>query len=174
MNDVVAEFVNGQAVFFQNGTWAYEQVGVMGDENLGMLPIYIGVQGEEKQGLCTGTENYWSVNKNASEADIQATLDFLYWCVTDADALKTICEDMGFSIPFKKGLTSANPLVAIAEKYLADGYSPVSWVFSTIPSQDWKNDLSSALTLYSAGSASWDNVAEAFVNGWAREAALAK
>lgn len=38
----------------------------MADEDLGMLPIYIGVEGEEEQGLCTGSENYWCVNKNAS------------------------------------------------------------------------------------------------------------
>ena len=47
-----------------------------------MLPIYIGVDGEENQGLCTGSENFWCVNNNSSDADIQATLDFLYWCVT--------------------------------------------------------------------------------------------
>ena len=51
------------------------------DEDMGMLPIYIGVDGEENQGLCTGSENYWCVNKNASEEDIQATLDFMKWVV---------------------------------------------------------------------------------------------
>ena len=34
----------------------------LGDDNLGMLPIYIGVDGEENQGLCTGSENFWCVN----------------------------------------------------------------------------------------------------------------
>ena len=57
-DDAVAEFVNGEAVFYQNGTWAYGDVKGLGDENLGMMPIYIGVEGEENQGLCTGTENY--------------------------------------------------------------------------------------------------------------------
>ena len=49
----------------------------LADEDLGMMPIYIGVDGEENQGLCTGSENYWCVNNKASEEDIQATLDFL-------------------------------------------------------------------------------------------------
>ena len=58
------------------------------DEDMGMLPIYIGAKGEEEQGLCTGSENYWCVNKNASEEDIQATLDFLQWVVeSDEDAI---------------------------------------------------------------------------------------
>ena len=31
-----------------------------------MIPIYIGVGDEANQGLCTGTENYWCVNKDAA------------------------------------------------------------------------------------------------------------
>ncbi|MCL2125930.1 MAG: ABC transporter substrate-binding protein [Oscillospiraceae bacterium] len=169
MNDVIAEFVSEQAVFFQNGTWAYNDVSSLGDDNLGMLPIYIGAQGEEKQGLCTGTENYWCVNKSASAEDIQATMDFLYWCVTDADAVKVICEDMGFVIPFKKNMPPANPLVRIADKYVADGYTSVAWTFPTMPSEEWKNGVGSALTLYAAGAGSWNDVVKAFVDGWASE-----
>ena len=50
-----------------------------------MMPIYIGVDGEENQGLCTGSENYWCVNNKASEEDIQATLDFLAVVCSTAD-----------------------------------------------------------------------------------------
>ena len=55
-----------------------------------MLPIYIGADGEENQGLCTGTENYWCVNAKASEADIKATEDFVAWLSTADTALKAI------------------------------------------------------------------------------------
>ena len=169
MNDVVAEFVEGQAVFFQNGTWAYGDVSSIGDHNIGMLPIYIGAQGEETQGLCTGTENYWCVNKNASAEDIQATLDFLYWCVTDSTAVKVLCEDMGFVIPFKNNLPAANPLVNIANDYVSGGYTPVAWTFPTMPSEQWKNGVGSALTSYAAGTGSWGDVVTAFVGGWKTE-----
>ena len=172
MNEVIAEFVNGEAVFFQNGTWAYNDVSSLGDDNLGMLPIYIGASGEENQGLCTGTENYWCVNKNASQEDIQATLDFLYWCVTDSDAVKILCEDMGFVIPFKNNMPPANPLVVIADQYVAEGFTSVAWTFPTMPSEEWKNGVESALTMYAAGSVGWDRVVTAFVEGWASEYAL--
>ena len=77
--DAASEFALGEAVFYQNGTWAYNDIkdNEVADEDLGMLPIYIGAEGEENQGLCTGSENYWCVNKNADPADIQATLDFM-------------------------------------------------------------------------------------------------
>jgi raffinose/stachyose/melibiose transport system substrate-binding protein len=168
-DDAVAEFVTEQAVFYQNGTWAYGDVASLGDDNLGMLPIYIGASGEEKQGLCTGTENFWCVNKKASPEAIQATLDFLYWCVTSEAGVKSMCEDMGFVIPFKKNLPASNPLVNIANKYVADGFVPVSWTFPTMPSEAWKNDLGSALTAYAAGTGDWGAVRAAFVDGWAKE-----
>ena len=182
-NDAVAEFVGKKAVFYQNGTWAYNDVKDLGDDNLGMLPIYIGVDGEEKQGLCTGTENYWCVNAKASEADIQATLDFMNWCVTSEVGTTAMCggegampsgqPGMGFVIPFQGNLESSNPLVNIGNQYVADGYEPVSWNFATMPSEEWKNGVGSALTTYAADQtdANWDAVVTAFVDGWAAEAA---
>jgi len=172
MDMAIAEFVSGQAVFIQDGTWRYNDVSAIGDDNLGMLPIYIGAPGEENQGLCTGTENYWCVNKNASEEDIQATLDFLYWCVTDPAAVRVLCQDMGFVIPFRSNMPASNPLVNIANDYVANGFSSVAWTFPTMPSEEWKNGVGSALTAYAAGTGAWDAVVTAFVDGWAREYAL--
>ena len=185
-DDAVAEFVTEKAVFYQNGTWAYSDIADLGDDNLGMLPIYIGADGEENQGLCTGTENYWCVNKKASKEDIQATLDFMNWCVTDDTAVKCMCgaagampsgqDGMGFVIPFKKNLTSDNPLVNIANDYVKQGKKPVTWNFTNMPSEKWKNDLGSALTTYASKQtdANWDLVKKAFVDGWKKEAAAAK
>ena len=165
----------GEAVFYQNGTWEYNNIKDVGDDNLGILPIYIGVEGEEDQGICTGTENYWCVNSKASEDDIQATLDFMNWCVTSDDGVKAMCKDMGFTIPFKKNMKSDNVLVNEANKYTKDGKTPVSWNFSTMPSEEWKNGVGSALTAYAADQtdANWDAVVSAFVDGWATEYQLA-
>ena len=182
-NDAVAEFTSGQAVFYQNGTWAYADVASLGDENIGMMPIYIGVDGEENQGLCTGTENYWCVNAKADEKDIKATLDFINWCVTDEVAVKAMCgtskampsgkDGMGFVIPFKSCLESTNVLVNQANEYVKNGAASVSWNFPTMPSEDWKNGVGSALTLYAAEQtdAKWADVVKAFVDGWKTEAA---
>ena len=168
-DDAVAEFVNSEAVFYQNGTWAYNDVNSLGDDNLGMLPIYIGAEGEENQGLCTGSENFWCVNKGASEEDIQATLDFMYWVVTSEAGTTALADDMGFVCPFTASKPSSNPLVAIANDYIAAGKTSVDWCFSTMPSEEWKNGVGSALTAYAAGTGTWDDVVTAFVDGWATE-----
>ena len=168
------EFLNSQAVFFQNGSWEYGNLsGTFTDDELAMIPIYIGVGDEANQGLCTGTENFWCVNKDASAEDIQATLDFLYWCVTSDEGTNALANEMNFVIPFKKAVESSNLFVKQDTEYTAEGKTPVSWNFTTMPSEEWKNGVGSALTAYAAGTGDWDGVVTAFVDGWASEYALA-
>ena len=176
-DDAASEFALGEAVFYQNGTWAYNDIkdNEVADEDLGMLPIYIGVDGEEDQGLCTGSENYWCVNKNASEEDIQATLDFLQWVVESDEGRDGMANEMGFVTPFTTfdEYLPANPLVEANNEYTKAGKTPVSWNFTTMPSEQWKNDLGSALLEYAQGTGQWDAVQKAFVDGWATEYAAA-
>ena len=166
------EFLNGEAVFFQNGSWEYNALAAkFKDDELAMIPIYVGVGDEAKQGLCTGTENYWCVNKDASEADIEATLKFMNWCVTSETGTKAMANDMGFVIPFKAAVESPNLFVKQDKAMTAEGKSPVSWNFPTMPSEEWKNGVGSALTAYAADPTAekWEAVVDAFVDGWAAE-----
>ena len=187
-NDSLNEFVSGQAVFYQNGSWEFANVvgeDKLSEDEVTMIPIYFGVGDEANQGLCTGSENYWCVNKNASEEDIQATLDFMYWCVTDETALQAMTggagampsgeAGMGFAIPFKQAPESANLFVKLDAEMTAEGKTPVSWNFTTMPSEEWKNMVGSALAVYAADQtdANWDAVVSAFVDNWAAEYQLA-
>lgn len=166
------EFVNSEAVFYQNGSWEYAELAkTFSDEELAMIPIYFGVD-DENQGLATGTENYWCVNKNASEEDIQATLDFMNWCVTSETGTKSMAEDMGFTIPFKTAVAPTNVFVKQDLENTEAGLTPISWNFTTMPSEEWKNGVGTALTAYAAENGSWDDVVSAFVDNWAMEKAL--
>ena len=167
-----AEFGEGKAVFYQNGTWEYsnltEKFG-MNPDDLTMIPIYCGVEGEEKAGLCTGTENYWSVNKNAKEEDIKATLDFLYWVVTSEEGTSMMAEQFG-ACPFNSSKAPSNPFSALANEYVANGSYPVTWAFNYTPAvNDWRAAVVDALSKYTAGNGSWDDVKTAFVEGWATQ-----
>lgn len=166
------EFLAEKAVFFQNGTWEWGNVSVLGQENLSMIPIYIGAEGEENQGLCTGTENYWCVNGAADQEDIDATIAFLEWVITSDEGRKSMSQDMGFVTPFDTftgEYAPTNPLVLLDAEMTAAGKTPVSWNFATIPSEEWKNGVGSALTAYAAGTGDWNGVVTAFVDGWKTE-----
>ena len=168
-----AEFGNGKAVFWQQGTWEYANlIGEkynMKPENLQMLPIYCGVEGEENAALCCGPENCWAVNAKASDADIDATLDFMKWVVTSESGTKMMAEQFG-PIPFKAAKEPANVFFADANKLIADGKYTVTWAFNHTPNVDeWRAGVVSALTDYSAGNGDWDAVKTAFVDGWATQ-----
>lgn len=179
--DAETEFATGKAVFFQNGSWEYGQLTgkaegstfTMTDDQLGMLPIYVGAGDEANQGLCTGSENYWCVNKDASDDDKTATLEFLNWCVTSEAGTAALADDMGFVIPFKAAKEATNVFVKIDTDLTASGKTPVSWNFTTMPSENWKNGVGTALTQYAAGTGKWDDVVKAFVDGWKTEYAAA-
>ena len=172
------EFLAGEAVFFQNGSWEYGNLtaeGAYTDDDLAMIPIYVGAGDEANQGLCTGCENYWCVNAFAAEEDIAATIAFLEWCVTSEKGTTALATEMNFVIPFKAAVESPNLFVKQDVAYTAEGKNPVSWTFTTMPSEEWKNGVGTALTMYAADQtdANWDAVVSAFVDGWASEYALA-
>ena len=174
-DDSRAEFTNGEAVFFQNGSWEYGAVSeALGDEAITMLPIYVGLGDEANQGLCTGTENYWCVNNEASEEDIEATLEFIHWCVSSDKGTTAMANDMGFVIPFTNAKETPNVFVKQDAANLEAGKTPVAWNFASMPSEEWKNVVGTALTAYAADQtdANWDAVVAAFVDNWAAEAAL--
>lgn len=167
--DAEAEFKNGEAVFFQNGTWEYDALkGSISDDDMQMIPIYCGVEGEEKAGLCSGTENCWAVNAKASEADQKATLDFMKWLVTSEEGTKVMAEQFG-AIPYKSAADSGNVFLKNANDLLEAGNYNVDWAFNYTPNVDeWRASLVAAMNKYDAGG-SWDDVKTAFVQGWATQ-----
>ena len=167
------EFKEGKAVFYQNGTWEFAGLIDAGlkAEDLAMIPIYCGVEGEEKAGLCCGTENCWAVNAKAPQEDIDATLDFIYWVVTSDEGTKMMAEQFG-PIPFKNAKESENVFFNDANAYMANGNYTVTWAFNHTPNVDsWRATVVTALAAYSADQtdANWDAVKTAFVDGWAYE-----
>ncbi len=177
-----AELGMGEAVFYQNGDWEYSAL--TNEENgyditaddLGMMPIYFGVD-DENEGLAVGTENYWAVNSQASEADIQASLDFLEWMITSDEGRDAMTNAMGFTAPFdtfEGDYASTNLLAQAINELAAEGKTSVAWSFNATPNvDDWRADVVSALTAYTDESGDWDAVVTAFVDGWADQWTLA-
>lgn len=169
-HDAEAEFKEGKAAFFVNGSWEYAAVSEA-VPNATMIPYYCGVEGEEKAGLNCGTENCWAVNANASAADQQATIDFMVWLVSDPEASATMVGQLGI-MPYKNAAASTNGFLNDAAKYTADGCYVMDWATNYQPNVDeYRKDLVSALNAYNADQtdANWDLVKTAFVDGWAKQ-----
>ena len=171
--DAAAEFTSGKALFYVNGNWEWSGLSEKGmkAEDLTMIPYYCGVEGEEKAGLNCGTENYWAVNKEASEEDIAATLAFMKWLVTDKEASEKAVATFGV-MPYKQAAQSTNPFLAQANAYLADGCYNLWWATNYQPNVDaYRATAVAAINNYNANPSAdtWKQVVTAFIDGWATQ-----
>ncbi len=167
-HDSEAEFKEGKAAFFVNGSWEYSAVSET-VPNATMIPYYCGVEGEEKAGLNCGTENCWAINSKASEEDQKATMDFLVWCVTDAEASRILVDTFG-AMPYKSAAESTNGFLAAANEYTNKGCYVMDWATNYQPGvDDYRAGLVSALNAYNADQtdANWETVRTAMIDGWA-------
>lgn len=169
-HDAENEFKEGKAVFFINGSWEWPAVSETISSAV-MIPYYCGVAGDEKAGLNNGTENNWAINARASEADQQASMDFMVWCVTNPEASAILVDSFGV-MPYKDAVESSNGFLANAEKYTEDGCYTMNWAFNFQPNvDDYRDALVAALNQYDAAQndSNWDIFKTAFVQGWAQQ-----
>ena len=183
VTDSMSEFALGKCAMFQNGNWGWGQIAdvdgnTVKEEDVKFMPIYTGVKGEEKQGLCIGTENYFCINNKASEADQKATQDFIEWLFTSDEGKDYVTNQLGFIAPFDTFSDDESPQDPLAQevlKYMSnkDLYN-VDWNFTTFPSQQFKDDFGAALLEYCNGNQDWDSVKQLVIDEWASEKALTK
>lgn len=178
VNDSMAEFALEKCAMVQNGNWAWGQISkVKGNkvkaENVKYLPIYTGVDGEESQGLCIGTENFFCVNSQASAGEQKAAKDFIYWLYSSKTGKDYVTNKLGFIAPFDTFEDSEKPTDPLATEVLLwmnkDGINTVPWNFTLFPSQTFKDDFGAALLQYAQGTKTFDEVKELVVNEWASE-----
>lgn len=176
--DSMAEFALGKVAMVQNGNWSWSQIsGVKGNtvkaEDIKMLPIYTGVEGEENQSICIGTENYLAINKKATDEQKKASLDFLDWLFSSTTGKKYVTERLGFITPFNTfndNEIPSDPLAREITRYMKDeSLKTVPWVFSAFPSETFKKDTGNALLDYAQGKKKWDEVKDAVVKSWKKE-----
>lgn len=183
VSDSMAEFALGKAAMVQNGNWGWGQIAevegnTVKEEDVKFMPIYTGVEGEEKQGLCIGTENFFSINNKASEADQKASIAFVEWLFTSDTGKKHVTEELGFIAPFdtfEDAETPQDPLAQEVLRYLGDkDLYNVDWNFVSFPSQTFKDDFGAALLEYANGNMKWEDVKKLVVDEWASEKEAAK
>ena len=174
--DSMAEFAAGKCAMVQNGNWAWGDIkagGVVKEEDVKYLPIYTGIDGEETQGLCIGTENYFAINSEVDAATQQASMDFLVWLFTSDYGKNAVVNELGFVAPFTSFGDNEKPTDPLAKEVLAwmekDGFTSVKWSFAGIPSEQWKNDFGASLLKYVQGQKEWTDVVSDAKTSWASE-----
>lgn len=176
--DSMTEFALGKVAFVQNGNWAWSQINgvdgnVVKEEDIKFMPIYTGVEGEEKQGLCTGTENFFAINAKASADDQKLAEDFIYWLYSSEAGKKFVIEDLNFIAPFDTFTETEKPSDPLAKEVIRwmekDGITSVPWNFTVFPSQTFKDSFGASLLQYAQGTMAWDDLTAKVVTDWKAE-----
>lgn len=172
LDDSTSQFALGKVAFYNNGTWIYSQIkdNEVSDDDIGVLPYWMGIPGEEDYSVVAIFDTQWGVNKNASEKDKKATLDFMKWMVSSDKGKEVMAKEMGFAVPyttFGESDQPENPVTIAAESYLDQGKKFIYNV--NVPNQQYKDNINNALTEYVQGTSDWSGVESAFINGWKTE-----
>ncbi len=179
--DSMAEFALGQCAMVQNGNWAWSQIeGISGNKvkenDIRFMPIYTGIDDEESQGLCIGTENYLAINKSLSEDEQKLADDFLYWLFSSETGKRYVTEELNFITPYSSFDTTEIPDDPLAREIntwlLREDKFSVDWNFTLFPSQTFKDNFGSALLSYAQGNKPWSEVRDGVIMDWKNESNL--
>lgn len=177
-DDSMAEFALGKVVMVQNGNWAWSQIEKVSgnkvkEDKIKFLPIYTGINGEENQGLCIGTENYLAINKEASDEKQKAALDFLDWLFSSEKGKKYVTERLDFITPFNTFTEKempGDPLAKEVIRYMRDdNLKAVPWIFTSFPSETFKTEVGNSLLEYVQGDKTYEDVSKTVKDKWKSE-----
>ena len=148
---------------------------VVRDDELDVIPMYFGHEGEEKQNLATGHGWVYAVNKKATEKQKQYAKEFLDWTLY-SESGKEHMRKMGYMQPFnsktKEDLPSEELLKKIYDYLHDEKLDNLDFAYRIMPNGPFRNEYSANLLQYAKGEKSWDEVVDSMVTGWKN--ALAK
>lgn len=156
-SEALQDFLDGKAVFFLAGSRDHDALNAIGTENMGVLPVYLGGENEERQSLCAAPCSYWCIPGTASEQDIRATLDFLNFLVQPRKNGTVPVDDLQRFSPYRQATYVSNLLESVFRSDLTMGKEPVVSRYVTKVSEG----LTQALIAYAAdpSNQNWETVA---------------
>lgn len=162
-------FSTGKVAVIQQGNWIYPTVEQMDPDlaanGIGMMPMPF--EGEYEDHLPVGVPQYWVVNQNASEEEIQAAKDFLDWMYTSDQGKDFVLDEFKF-IPAYDGYDASrisDPLSQDVYKYSVAGKT-LGWTFMATP-VGWNEDiLATEFQKYLAGDVTFEEALDVAKQSW--------
>lgn len=177
-DDSMSEFALGKVAMVQNGNWAWSQIASVNgntvkETDIKFLPLYTGVAGEEYQGICIGTENYFAINKNATDEQIRESLAFLDWLFSSDTGKDFVTNRLDFITPFNTFTDDELPNDPLAKEVVRYMNEPtkktIPWIFTSFPSENFKTEVGSQLLQYVQGNTKWEDVLRTAKDKWKSE-----
>ena len=141
-------------------------------ENIKMLPLYTGIDKENKQGLNLSMDGYFAINKKADDEARRAASDFLDWLFTEETGKSYVTTRLSYTAPFNSIDDSErqdDPLIAETIRHIKNGTENVIMTIDRIfPDADYYKKLGTGLRDYTAGRKSFGSLKETVTDEWKR------
>lgn len=165
---VEQSFSLGTVAMIQQGNWIYPTVEQMdpdfAENNIGMIPMPFDGMDDH---LPVGVPQYWVVNNDSSDEEVQAAKDFLDWMYTSEEGKEMVLNEFKF-IPAYEGYDTeqiSDPLSQIVYEYASEGKT-IGWTFMGTP-VGWNEDvLAVNFQKYLNGDMEWEEVVEESIKSW--------
>ncbi len=164
--DARTAFRKGKTVFLLDSTDASETLlsdgSALKAQQVKLLPLYLGTDGEETQGLCVRVERALAVNDKADADKKQAAVDFLEWLFSSEAGKKFVSERLRLRAPlnsFSNEERVNDPLTRTALATLGqNGRESVPEVIDRYLPTEGLENVSGYLLSYLRGERGWDEL----------------
>lgn len=133
-DDQVGNFALGKTAVLHQGNWTIGMLNeIAPDLNIKYVPMPLNDDPNGKNDtIAVGVPMFWTVNKNSSDAEIEASKLFLDYIASSERGAKYLVEDCSFIPAFSNvTLEPADPLAASIQEYSAAGKTvPWVWMYS--------------------------------------------
>ena len=163
------KFIGEKVAIVMQGSWVVPTLMEADEEwaqdNIGILPIP--VEGTPESYLDGGCLNYYIVNKESGEKEVEAAKEFLDYMNISEDGKKNTVDNFMF-VPAYKGYEEYSSDVNLINEYtnyVNDGaYRQAVFNATNV---DWlKNSIGTGIQKYITGEATWDEVVSDVKDAW--------
>ena len=143
-NHVEESVADGKAVFCLGSNQDFEELNKNPELNLGMLPLYVGVDQEENLTFCAVTTRYWCIRPGNEESNL-AAMAFMNFLVNPRIDGTVPVDDLQLLSPYRQAIFASNSGELLLRSHIAAGKQCQICVNPSVP-----EGLMEALAVYEA------------------------
>jgi raffinose/stachyose/melibiose transport system substrate-binding protein len=143
--------------------------GILTDDDIGIIPVYLGHEKENVQNVPLGVAWTHAVNKNAGEEQKKYAKEFIDWLVF-SESGRRFMREMDYVLPYtcisEKDIPD-KPMKKYIYKQLNDKTKDkIYFTHALMPSGPYRDKYAGDLLAYAKGELTWEQVSDNLVNSW--------
>lgn len=174
MIDAIRQFASGKVVMMNHFQWVWnmlkrQPMNVVKEEDIKVMPIYFGAEGEAEQGISIDSVWLHSINKNAPKEKQEQAIQFMEW-LNFTETGRQYIRKLDYILPYKDIPYEENPEGVLTRQiieYLLDSSKRnMEFDYIDIPNGELRDEYGRNVLAYALGQLEWDEVVSKFCQSW--------